>query len=232
MSTNKLIVTLATVGLSTCSLSCAIDPAPPPFECPTDASKGVRAEGAIQDGDVIIDLAYVDTIALVSWSGDPQISNIQGATLVSAFLFDGNSAFRVTLTPDPGVTEGSFHITGNVTAQGELCPVDRTFTFKIAGSSVVVALRGELPLGAKERVTIAIARREERSVELAVAGAGAASMNGATAQWSATAGAIEPAPEGRVRWTLPEVPGLYQVELVVDRGRDGVHIDTLALEVT
>lgn len=35
----------------------------------------------------------------------------------------------------------------------------------------------------------------------------------------------------RVRWTLPEEPGVYQAELLVDYGPDGLAVDTVMLEV-
>ena len=36
----------------------------------------------------------------------------------------------------------------------------------------------------------------------------------------------------RLRWRLPSEPGLYQAELVIDYGPQGLSFDTLALEVS
>lgn len=235
MSVSKMIkaggVAIATLGLSTCTDNGAVDPAPPPFECtPSGAGGDLSASGSIQNGNIIADISYFGE-AFAAWKDPPQITDLQGATLLNATFTDSSkNTFRVVLKPEQGTNTGSFHVIGTITGDGTDCPADRVFTFTVSGSSVQIALRDVMPLGSKARASIAITRREGHEVELAAAGAGV--VSGATLGWSATAGAIEPAAEGRVRWTLPEVPGLYQVELLVDRGRDGVHIDTLTLEVT
>ncbi len=235
MSVSKMIkaggVAIATLGLSTCTDNGAVDPAPPPFECtPAGAGGDLSASGSIQNGNLVADIAYFGE-AFAAWKDPPQITDLQGVTLLNATFTDSSkNTFRVVLQPDQGATTGSFHVIGTITGDGTDCPADRVFTFTITNGTVEIALRDVMPLGSKARASIAITRRDGHEVELAATGAG--SSAGATLGWSATAGAIEPASDGRARWTLPRAPGLYQVELLVDRGRDGVHIDTLTLEVT
>jgi hypothetical protein len=70
-------------------------------------------------------------------------------------------------------------------------------------------------------------RRDGLEVELRATGAAPSER----VAWTPTAGAVELAADGRARWRLPSEPGVYQVEMLIDRGDDGFSLDTLALEV-
>lgn len=52
------------------------------------------------------------------------------------------------------------------------------------------------------------------------------------AAWTVSHGTIDTADADRARWRLPEEPGIYQVQLVVDYGDDGLGFDAMVLEVT
>jgi hypothetical protein len=49
--------------------------------------------------------------------------------------------------------------------------------------------------------------------------------------WTVTGGTFRSGGVDAIVWTLPEEPGLYQAELVVDHGEDGFAFDTLTVEV-
>jgi len=50
--------------------------------------------------------------------------------------------------------------------------------------------------------------------------------------WEVTGGELDASDAWRVQWTLPSTPGIYQAELLLDYGADGVAFDALMLEVT
>jgi len=47
-----------------------------------------------------------------------------------------------------------------------------------------------------------------------------------------TGGELDASAAQRVQWTLPTRPGIYQAEVLLDYGADGIAFDTLMLEVT
>lgn len=49
--------------------------------------------------------------------------------------------------------------------------------------------------------------------------------------WNVTDGSVEVVDPLRILWHLPSIPGIYQVELVVDYDESGLEFDTLAIEV-
>lgn len=223
-------VAIATLGLSTCIDNGAVDPAPEPFECSgNSASKDLSATAEVNaEGRIVVRLFHSGE-ASATWKSAPKIEDVTSATVASAaFEAEDQSIYRVVLEPAQGATTGTFHVVGTFTGDDVDCPVDRVLTFTIDSSGVTVARRDDLPLGTRARAAISIERHEGQEVHLAATGAFA----GATLGWTATAGAVETGADGRARWRLPEAPGLYQIELLVDRGREGLHIDTLTLEVT
>jgi hypothetical protein len=168
--------------------------------------------------------------AEASWAGTPTVSNFNGVTSGMAALESPNvGPVIVTLTLASGATSGSFQLSGTLQGFGSspACGVTRVFHFDISGGAVTVAVQDALPLGARDRAAILVMRREGREVVLHASGAPA----GAAVGWTATGGALEKHAADRVTWRLPEEPGLYQMELLVDRGREGFSVDTLTLEV-
>lgn len=212
---------VAMLGFSAC------DPAPPPLDCTTvDKGQTLKAEASLS-GQTLTVTIHDDADA--TWTGTPAIVGpITGATPVSV-TFDASGDLSVVLTIDAGATSGTFTLSALVQGfAGPACQVERTFQFTISsGGDVTVATADTLPLGAAERATIVVMRREGRDVELHASGA----TRGATVGWTATGGAVDTHAAERVTWRLPEEPGLYQMELLVDRGREGLSVDTLVIEV-
>lgn len=223
-------VAVATLGLSTCTDNGAVDPAPEPFECPTSGTGDLitATSELTQDGLVKVSIGYAGP-SIASWKSAPTVKDVTGAAVTSSG-FDGTDQtfFRLVLEPSQGGTTGKFTISGTLTGDSVDCAVERVFTFSITGQSVTVALRDDLPLGSKARASIEIERHEGHEIHLTATGA----VQGATLGWTATGGTVVAKDDGRAHWQLPKEPGLYQVELLVDRGREGLHIDTLTLEVT
>lgn len=221
-------VAVATLGLSTCIDGGAVDPAPGPLDC-NAVGKGQRfnATGTLVDTELKIDIITGDG----RWKEAPQVSNVTGATLTNITFDSADSGLvTVVLGVDPTTaTSGSFTISGTLTGyEGETCPATRTFNFTLGDGGVTVASRDHaLPLGTRDRAAIVVTRREGREVVLHAKGAPANAAIG----WTATAGAIDAHGKDGATWRLPEEPGLYQIELLVDRGKEGLSIDTLTLEV-
>jgi hypothetical protein len=221
-------VAVATLGLSTCKDGGAVDPAPPPLDC-TVVGKGdtLSASGALIGQNLRVTITNQSD---GSWQAIPTVSNVVGGTLVDVINDPANTGaiiVEITLDSDTTVT-GAFTLNGTLTGfEGETCAVTRTFTFSIGDGGVTVALDDRLPLGSKERASIVVMRREGREVELHAAGAKTGAVG-----WTATGGAVDARAHDKVTWRLPEEPGLYQIELLVDRGREGLSVDTLTLEVT
>lgn len=224
-------VTLATLGLSTCINNGAVDPAPPPLVC-SDVAKGEPLTASvIRAGDDLRIRINVGDIFAGAWVDRPAITDLMGVTAKDVVLSMSKEDVNVTLTLDaPTQKTAAFTLKGEVMGYANpKCPVERRFTLDINGGVVKIAQAGRaLPLSVRDRVTIALAGRDGRAVELRAAGAGA----GARLDWTATAGTVEASAGGGVRWILPDEPGLYQIELLVDRGEEGVVLDALTLEVT
>jgi hypothetical protein len=221
-------VAVATLGLSTCSDGGAVDPAPSPLDCATvKTGQSLSATGTLNGQALTI---TITDATQSGWAGTPSISAVTGGTL-GGVTIDSMGRVVVSITTDaPTTPSGSFTLTGALSGgEGETCPVTRTFDWTNQGSEgVIVSMRDDdLPLGARGRASIVVMRREGREVELHAAGA----TGGAAVGWTATGGAVDARAHDRVTWRLPEEPGLYQIELLVDRGREGLCVDTLTLEV-
>ena len=218
-------VAVATLGLTTCSNGGAVDPAPPPLDCATVGKGETLSATGVLSGQFL--LITVANSASGTWTTTPTVTGVTGATPGGVSL--NGSAVEITLSPSASATSGSFTLSGTLSGFeiATPCPVTRTFTWTIGGNAVKVALDDRLPLGAREHAAIVIRRREGREVELHAPGL----QPGGAVGWTATGGVVERHAHDRVTWRLPEEPGLYQMELLVDRGREGLSLDTLTLEV-
>ena len=227
-TTKKVIITVATAGLSTCNNNGAVDPAPPPLTCDANTQAGgtMSATGSLSGSDLTITLSHSSN---ASWQGTPQVDQVTGATLGGVTQGTGGT-LTVTLTlASPTTTSVSFRFNGTLQGYGSgTCAVTRTFQVTISGTNVTVAAIDRLPLGESQRLTIDLLRQHGGEVELAARGA----TMSATLEWSVTGGSLTALPAGGVRWALPREPGIYQIELAADHGRLGVSFDTLTLEVS
>ena len=85
-----------------------------------------------------------------------------------------------------------------------------------------------LPLSARHAAQIAVLGRAGRTLSLE-----ARTKYGGphVVSWEVTGGELDTSEARRVQWTLPTVPGIYQAEVLLDYGADGIAFDTLMLEV-
>jgi len=230
-------VTLASVGLPACSDNGAVDPAPPPIKCEAvGEGASLTATATLDQTTVLVqiqetgqapDLPYY----FARWDAAPQVTGLDGVSLTEVALDpNDNRMVKVELELESaGTTSASFTLEGTLTDSYDTkCAVTRTFTLTITGGAVEIALqRRRLPLEERQPAAIEIVRRRALAVELRASGAEGAER----VRWSVTAGKVVRQRDDRVTWLLPDVPGLYQAELLVERGGRGLAIDTLALEV-
>jgi hypothetical protein len=233
-------VTMATVGLTMCNMG-GVDPAPGPLQC-SSLGDGMTLQATATLSGSKLKVEVSDGSFLATWKGTPSLSKVTGATVdnisvngttVTIILdvgraSDAGGADSGDAMADAGLSpSGSFTFTGQLTDGTVSCGVTRTFHFEIIGNSASVALLDEeLPLRLRDPASIEVIDRRDREVELRAIGA----REGDAVVWTATAGNVHHG-EDSVRWQLPSEPGLYQIEVLVDRGKDGVSLDTLTLEV-
>lgn len=216
-------VALATTGLSGCDIGGSVDPPPPPFSCEAvDEGETLEASGQVDGSELTVTVEHVGLPG--TWES-ADITSVEGASVTELEIVA--QLVRLVLELDtPTTTAGSFTLEGVI----ESCPVSRAFDFAISDGTVQVAIRPvrPLPLAAHERAEIAVLARNGRLVELD----GRTAYEGAYHfDWAVTGGKILAVRDGQLVWELPEEPGLYQVELVVDYGEQGFAADALAFEV-
>lgn len=217
-------VALATVGLTTCDYG-AVDPAPPPLQCSAAVGAGdtlVVTNATVAGTQLSAEIGH-QGVASAWWDALPVVTNVVGGALVSVVVQDGYPAV-VTIDLGAATGSGSFTLAGTLTDGTNTCAVSRTFDFEVTAQGATVA-EVVLPLGDRRPAGIVVVRREDHEVELGAAGSGPAKLT-----WAATGGTLTADGE-RARWRLPKEPGLYQVELVVER-ESGLAVDTLTLEVS
>lgn len=229
---------LATAGLTSCVGSCAVDPAPPPFECTSDIQSGANLEVQSTELDgtalrvVLATLGYADG----SWS-ELEVTDLDGATTASVTPDPAEGPVRtyeeLTIELEVAATlpvSGTFVLRGSIDgAPDGPCAVERTFTFTADGvTDPVVAQRQKLPLEARERARIRVVRRDARRLHLACETAFAGPV---AVSWEVTGGRLCAVDGSTAEWELPDADGLYQVEVVADYGTHGMAFDALPLEV-
>ena len=226
-------VSLATT-LSNCDNPVVMDPPPPPLECPlVGEGQTLVAMGGLSNDTLTVEIRD-NPITYVNWR-DVEVSDFVGATAVGIETPDADAHQPIVLTlklETPSTTTGSFKLSGTILGQlpSESCAVERTFTFTISEGDVVIAMRmrDTLPLLARHRAQIVQLGRDDGVVDLE---ARTRYEGRHTAAWSVAQGSIEVAGENRARWRLPEEPGVYQVQVVVDYGVDGLGFDEMMVEV-
>jgi hypothetical protein len=224
-------VALATSGLSNCHDNGAVDPPPPPLQCNTvDTGQSLTANATL-DADTV-EVTVRNVLGYGNWRVDA-VSDVSGATLLSVHLPENatDSLIVRLRIADENTTQIAFAVAATLTGySGESCAVTRTFHITLSGDGVQVSLRDAdtLPLPARQHAEIAFAWQEGRIVRLE---AKTAYDGERLASWSVSHGVLDAERGSAVRWTLPAEPGIYQAELVLDFGADGLAFDTLLLEV-
>jgi hypothetical protein len=226
-------ITIATTGLTACNnTGGAVDPAPPPLQC-LDASKPLYASGYLQGMTIHVEVSSLQAASELTyseWIGMTSVFAVTGGTLISVTNGSGgNLDIAIDLPALPA--SGSFTVQGTIQIGSTTCAVEQTFTFVTtgdAGAVKVSALDDVLPLRSRVPATIVVLNQRERALELRPDGASA----GSRVTWTATAGSVAVQSDGGATWRLPDEPGVYQIELLVERGDEGLALDTLTLEVT
>jgi hypothetical protein len=225
-------VAVATSGLSSCHDNGAVDPLPPPLQCNTVNMGQTLSATATRDADVV-DVTVRNSRGDVLWRVD-RVTVGTGASLVSTRLPTGGSqdSLGITLRLDSETTtQATFTVEATMTGlASEMCAVQRTFVVTVSPTGVQVSLAAmdRLPLGARQRAEILLGDRDGRVVELHAATPWRGER---VVSWAVTDGELSAKTGPAVRWTLPATPGIYQAELVIDFGDEGLALDVLMLEV-
>jgi hypothetical protein len=219
-------VTAATLGLTTCTNGGGgvVDPPPPPPLVCADANMGqnLKAVGERQ-GLVLTVSIYPDR---AHFSEPLLVTDVVGATLDSLVV---SSQAVLSFTLDSLTTTSvTFTLSGSFDLNAGPCAFTRVFIVTIDGGDVTVAVRHrEFPIGLGSDVRIVLLARDGLSVRLEARG-----LDGAMPAWHVTGGEFQAIDGAEIIWRLPSDPGLYQAELVVDRGNRGPVFDALCVEVT
>lgn len=224
-SAKKLILAVATAGLTTCDGIGAVDPAPDPLVC-GDVDKGqtLGAQGTY-DGQVLtITLSSGD---FYGWDEAPAVTAVSGMGISNVDTTDLYS-IGITATFNAGETTGVFKVTGTFSDGQTTCDVTREFTVTLNGTDVQITLLDQIPLAPRRHAGIEMLRRDDLSVDLRAHGASKEEK----VAWTPTGGHVEAKDDGSARWQLPAEPGVYQVEMLIDRGEQGFSHDTLTIEVS
>jgi len=226
-------IAAATAGLSTCENSCGtvVDPAPPPLVC-SDVAQGqsLRAS-AVRDNDVIIASIQV-TGAVNRWQIN-RVGDAVGAAITNTSL-PATTADQLVITLRPAsasTTQIDFTVEGVLTGfQSETCNVKRIFHVTVGTTGVQIAETNldSLPLSARHGAQIAALSRSGRTLHLE---ARTTYGRAHRVTWEVTGGALDSTDLHHVAWTLPDEPGMYQAEVLLDYGPDGVAFDAFMVEV-
>ena len=219
-------VALATSGLSSCHNNGAVDPPPPPFECTTGVGDGSILDAIGTVAGTTLQVMFMNR-SPSRWTA-AQITAVVGGTVRPVEV--ANPLVVVIDLTNDAVTSGSFTLSGTVQGySGSSCMVTRTFRFTIGSSGVVIAREDELPLSERHAAHIAVLSRDGRHLQLEATTqyAGTAAI-----AWTVSGGDVVWQDGRRLSWRLPDEPGLYQAQLVIDYGPAGLSFDALAFEVS
>jgi hypothetical protein len=225
-------VAIATTGLSNCNDNGAVDPAPPPLQCNTVNTGQTLTASATRSADTV-DVTIRNTHAFSTWRVD-RVVIVSGATIASTRVPGPGSTDPLGIVlqlNSPTTTLVTFTVEATLFGPAaDTCSVQRTFnaTISPAGVQVSLADADRLPLAARQRAEIVLANQAENVVELH---ARTLYQGASDVSWSVTEGELDIQTGPVVRWALPRVPGIYQVELVIDFGDDGLAFDMMLLEV-
>ena len=224
-------VALATTGLSSCHDGGAVDPPPPPLQCNTVNNGQQLGVTANRTADTVS--ITVRNNSFFPWRIDNVVA-VSGGSILSTTLPQpgSNQQLGILLKLDSSTTTEA-RFTVNETLIGfnaETCAVTRTFILTISASGVQVsdADVDALPLAARQKASIVVTRQEGTLLELF---ARTPYQGARDITWTVTEGELDTRSGETVRWTLPAKSGMYQAELVIDYGADGVAFDAVVIEV-
>jgi hypothetical protein len=232
-ATSAAGIAAATSGLSTCNSGggIVVDPAPPPLICSNVAGGQTLVPSARREGNVVT--VSVRATGVISQWQVTRVGDVVGATVSSTTLPRSatDSLIVVAQLATPTTTQVDFTVEGQFTGyQSEVCGIRRTFHLTIGPTGIQISEMNLdlLPLPARNRAEIAMIDRVGRTISLEARTSyeGARSMT-----WEVTGGSINDSASTRADWTLPTEPGIYQAELLIDYGDDGMAFDALMLEV-
>lgn len=225
-------VAFATSGLSSCNDNGAVDPLPPPLQCNSVNAGQTMFPSIAQDGDTLV-VSLENRAFNATWSDSLAVIDPIGVRVLNVRVPPPLSVDPVviSLQPDPPtVSTASFTVVGEMRGfDDSRCAFSRTFEIELGAAGVTISLRPntQLPLQARQRAEIVITQRNERTLYLE---AQSPYKGDTTFEWEVTGGEL--VSDGHsARWQLPDRPGLYQIELVMDYGIDGLAFDSLTLEV-
>lgn len=227
-------VALATSGLSSCHDNGAVDPLPPPLQC-NSVSGGQTLTATAQKTADTARVTVRNTQFDVTWQV-LRVGDVTGGTLVDVVLPAAGTrdplALTIKLASDT-TSQASFTVEARLhdTVSPTVCDVRRTFMLTLAAGGIEVAVVNldRLPLPARQRAEIVLLARDGGTVDLE---ARTPYQGPRTVAWTVSGGALDGADRERARWTLPMEPGIYQAELVIDYGADGLAVDVMLLEVS
>jgi hypothetical protein len=227
---------VATTGLSSCKNGGgigAVDPPPPPFlNCPSVAAGQSLVPTATITGDAVNVTIRQLFDPLQSWVVS-SVDGVTGATLSNLVLpATARDSLRFRLTLPPTGTTASVTVRATLTDFGQTtCSIARTFIVTRQGNAVTIARSAieQLPLEARDRAEITVVGRDGNRIALAAL---TTWLGPRESSWEVTGGTLAPAHGDQVWWSLPDTPGVHQVELTMDYGSSGFAFDVLAIEVT
>jgi hypothetical protein len=232
-ATNAAGIAAATAGLSTCQNSCGtvVDPAPPPLICSDVAMGQSLVPSATRDGDnVAVSIRVSGFISRwqITRVGDPVGATIATTTLPTTTA----DPLLISLRPaTPTTTQIDFTVEGALTGdRNQRCDIKRTFHVSIGATGVQIAETNldSLPLSARHGAQIAVTGRAGRTLALE---ARTMYRGPFRVAWDVTGGEVDAPASRQVSWVLPDVPGIYQAEVLLDYGADGIAFDTFLIEV-
>jgi len=230
---SAVTIAAATSGLTSCDGIGAVDPAPPPLQCDAvGQGQTLQVEGTLIGADTVA--VQVRHNEFYEWAVDSVVA-VTGGSIHNLVLPQENPgdpwllSFRLVLNPE--TTGAVFRVYANTSDfGGKTCQIVRQFSVSTDEGSATVTLAQdpELPLPARHGATIKVLASEGRvtTLEAQTAYPGKKEIG-----WSVSAGVITELSGDRVAWTLPQAGGIYQAEVVIDFGLDGVAFDALSLEV-